>query len=291
MKYAIGVDVGGTKTDIGLVDRSGNVKRKIRFRTPKKKDEFLKKFVKRMSLLLDGVNKKDISGIGLGLPGTVDKKNGKIISMPNIKGIKNFNIQKYVKNKFHLKVEIENDANCAVVAEHKFGNCASNMVLLTLGTGIGGGLIINGKLYSGNGNAIEPGHITIDKEGLKGSCGNVGCVEEYFSVRGILREAKKRGVSGDECMIQKKAEAGDKKARAVYEEAGKNLGIALSDIVKMLDPELIVFSGGLAKAHKLFLPAAVKEMKKRTFFDYKGHVMVARTLENSGVIGAALLVF
>jgi len=291
MKFGIGVDVGGTKTSVGLVDKQGKVRKKILFKTAKSKTKVLRQIGEGISLVLEGMNKKEIAGIGVGLPGILDREKGKIIRLPNIKGFENFNIAKFLKKRFGLRVKIENDAACAAFAEHKFGFSAQNMVLLTLGTGIGGGVMINGKIYSGNGNAPEPGHITIEKQGRKCSCGSYGCLEEYFSTRGILREARKKGVSMDEVKLQKEAEKGNKKAKQVYVEAGKNLGIGLGNIVKILDPGLIVLSGGLAKAHNVFFAAAMDEFKKRTFFKFKGQIKVAKTIESGGVIGAAMLLF
>jgi len=266
MKVGVGVDVGGTKISIGLVDQSGKVRKKILFRTANKKSKILKQIEEGISLVLEGVNKKEVFGIGVGLPGILDKKKGSILKLPNIKGFENFLIDDFLKKRFKLKIKIENDSVCAALAEYMFGNRAENMVLLTLGTGIGGGILLKGKIYDGKGRAPEPGHITIEKNGLKCKCGSLGCLEEYFSTRGILREARKKGFKESIFELQELAEKGNKKAKRIYEEAGKNFGIALSTIIKILDPDLIVLSGGLSKAYKLFLPSALKEMKKRTFF-------------------------
>ncbi|MBU2523429.1 MAG: ROK family protein [Nanoarchaeota archaeon] len=288
MKYKIGVDVGGTKISVGLVEK-GKVIRKVSFGTAKGKEKVLGQIVEGISLVLEGIDKKQIKGIGMGLPGIINKKKGRIIRLPNLRGFENFNIVRFLSKKFRLPVKIENDSTCAVIAEHNFGFCADNMVLLTLGTGIGGGVIINGELYSGGGNAPEPGHLIIENGGRECNCGSKGCLEEYFSGRAIIKEARKEGLRMDIIQLQKEAEKGNKKARRIYEEAGKNLGIGLSNIIKLLDPELIILSGGLSNAHNLFLHSAQNEMRKRTFFRFKGQIKIAKTLKDGGVIGATLI--
>ncbi len=185
---------------------------------------------------------------------------------------------------------LENDANCMALGESTFGygKNIKNLVCVTLGTGVGAGIVINNKIYTGRSNAGELGHITIDINGYKCKCGRRGCLEEYVSARGIKRTAKKLGINKNILEIYEMAKLGSIKAKKVYETTGTYLGIGLSTLVKLLDPDLIVIGGGISNAGDLILKPAVKEMKKRTFFRTPS-VKIAKLKDNAGAIGAACL--
>lgn len=289
-KFVVGIDIGATKINTILMDRKARIIRKIKIPTPKKKKNIIKKVVECASYVMTSFNKREILGIGIGVPSPLNQKKDSLLRPPNLPALKNTRLPKIIQQMLNLKTVMENDAACAALAESRFGACRGikNFVCLTLGTGIGGGIIINGNFYSGRGNAPEPGHLTINEAGHRCTCGSMGCLGEYASARGIKRIAKKFGLSQKEPVkIEQLAKTGNKKAIAVYKEFGRLLGIGLSDVVKMLDPDVIILGGGISKAAPLFLQTAKKEMCKRTLF--KPCEVRASRLRDAGAIGAACL--
>lgn len=290
MKYAVGVDVGGTKIDAILYD-GRRILREVVLKTKHNKKEFLKQLDSSINAVISGFNKKDMRGIGIGVPGILDEKKEKIARAPNLNGIENYPLKNFVEKRFGLKVMLDNDVKCMAMAENELENHnAKNMVVLAIGTGIGGGIIINGKIYEGRGNAPELGHITINEQGLKCSCGNYGCLEEYFSGRAIEREAKKANLEKTyPTDVENLARKGNIKAKEIYERLGKHLGTGISNMIKILDPELVVIGGGVSNASDLFLSSTLAEVKKRMHF--APCRIVVTNLKSAGAIGAALLVY
>ncbi len=293
MTYRIGVDAGGTKISAGLV--AGNkLIRKIKIPTEqgKGRNQVIKNILKAISIVSQGIEKKEIEVIGIGLAGPVDSKNGILKVAPNIKGLQNFPVKKIIEKTLGIKTIVENYAKCIALAESRQFKC-KNLIALTLGTGVGGGIIIDGKIYHGSGYAGELGHIVIDYKGYKCSCGNNGCLEEYCSGRGVERLAKKYfGKAIPPLEVQRMAEAGNKKAIRVYNEFGTYLGIGLADYVNIFNPEIIVIGGGIGRAWKLFLPSAIKEMRKRAFDVSSSTVKVVPSkleVDEAGILGVSSL--
>jgi len=191
MKYSIGVDIGGTKILAVLVDEKGSIKERIKFNTAKNRKDILIQITEAISYLIkkekEG-SKQIIKGIGVGVPGIINRNKGKLITLPNVPSLNGFHIISFLKKKFRMKVCLENDSACTSLAEYKFGlgKNVRNMFCLTLGTGIGGGIILNGKIYSGRGSAPEPGHITVEPEGVKDRCGNKACISSLFKIIYVL---------------------------------------------------------------------------------------------------------
>lgn len=288
MKYIVGLDLGGNHVSCILMNKKGNIHKKINFKIKSKnKKEILNKIVESIVFVTSGI-KEDILGIGIGVPGIIDRKKG-TVSLVNLPELKDIKLKKIIEERFKLKVLIENDGNCAALAELIFGKGkgVNNLVCITLGTGFGTGIIINRKLYVGRGNAAEISHTVIESQGLKCSCGNNGCLEEYISTRGIQRIAKELGIhENDLAEIEKLANQGNIKAKKVFEISGVYLGIGLSNIVKTLDPDIIVISGGISNAGNLIMGPAIREMKKRTFFNTPP-VVISNLKDNIVNIGAA----
>jgi len=283
MKYAVGVDVGGTKTEFVLVNEKAKIIKEIKYKTTRNKKLFIKRITEGIGAVYD--KDKNILGIGAGIPGY--SKDGKVVKAPNLKIIEGINLKKIIKDKFRKKVVIENDASCMALAECKFGagKNVRNVVCLTLGTGLGSGVIINKKLY----NDSEIGHMTINEDGFKCSCGNIGCLEEYVSVRAIKRLSRKSFPGKSIVELEKLARKGNKKAIEIYEEVGYHLGTGLVNVINTLNPDVILIGGGLSKAGSLILNKARWEVKKRAYF--KGTKIKLAKLKSSGAIGAGLLVF
>lgn len=260
MKYGVGIDVGGTKIACALINNKGNIRKKIIFHTARTKGKVLKQIIKGVSLLLEGV-KKDVVGIGIGIPGVKDSK-GRIYRLPNLKILNGVDLVGVLKKKFNKRVVMENDASCAALGEYKFGvgKDVKTLFVVTLGTGIGGGFVLNGKLYTGRGNAPEPGHMLIGKKEW----------ETVASGRAFIESFKKKG-------------------KKSYGEYANHLGIGLSNIAKLYDPEVIVLTGGAVKSKNCFLKKAINVAEKNTFFKI-GKIVASRFPENAGIIGAASLV-
>ena len=256
----ISIVVGGTNTTCALFNGKKILKKtEMKTHPEKGKEYFLNNLVKTIEKVKAG---KKVRGMGVGIPGPINQKRGIVLNPPNIP-IRNFPLKKFLEKKFKTKVFLENDANCAalgILSKKKI----KNFVLITLGTGVGGAIVIDKKLYRGMGNAGELGHITIDKNGYKCHCGNRGCLEEYISSRGFERLAKKYfGKKMNPKEIEELAKNGNKRARKIYEEVGRYLGVGLASISNILNPEIVFLTGKISKSGMLLLRPAKEEMKRR----------------------------
>ncbi|MBA7505890.1 Glucokinase [subsurface metagenome] len=310
-KYSIGIDIGGTNVTVALVTEKGKIVRKIRFPTKVEegKTKTIKRIVKALDEIMKGLRSNSIEGIGIGAAGDIDQNRGIVRFSPNLFW-KNVPIVHLIRKRFNLKVVVDNDANAAAwgtyILETK--RKVKNLLCITLGTGVGGGLILNGRIYHGaSGSAGEIGHITLNAQGEKCRCGNYGCLETYvgsaYMVKKVIKEIRKgersliKKLAGGNLQsitsqtIQTAALKGDKLARRIWKEAGEYLGIALSGVINLLNPEVIVFGGGVAKAEELIFQPMKKEIRKRTFRVPFEKVKFTHTKFGAdlGVIGAALL--
>lgn len=297
----IGIDIGGTKIAIGLVDSKGSVLKKIEFETVRNKS-----FQDAVDKIINGLKKlevKKVGKVGIGVAGQIDSDNGIIVHSPNIPSWRNVPVISTIENKLarefkkrlSFKIKIANDANCFVLAENQYGagkNCRV-MLGLTLGTGLGGGLIIDDKIYEGQGFATEPGHMIIEEEGRKCTCGMRGCLENYTSGRAIEEEyfnKTKKNLSAIKIEEEAIKEGKKSVANNVYKEAGKYLGIGISNLVNVLDPDIVIIGGGLGKSDLLFKEAR-KEASKNIFFKKrKINIKKAKLSDDAGIVGAAELV-
>ncbi len=276
--YIIGVDIGGTKINTVLLNKKGKIIKKLKLKTKNRRQEIIEQILDSINFVSLNrslnKNKKKIIGIGIGVPGILNKNRTEILNLPNLPELDKTKLKHIIERRTKKKVILENDVNCLALGESIFGygKNVKNLVCLTIGTGIGGGIIINNKIYSGRSNAGEFGHITIDLNGYKCKCGARGCLEEYVSARGIDRILKSE----------------NKKAKKAYKIAGTYLGVGLAAISKILDPDLILIGGGISNAGDLILKPAVKEMEKRSFFK-TCPVKIVKLKENAGAIGAACL--
>jgi len=280
----IGVDIGGTEIKAGIL-ANGKIIKKLSIRTEANKGK--KQVIKNITEIIERLFDKKIKSIGIGAPGPLDYKKGILGKQLNLP-LSNFNLKKYIQQKFKVSVAIDNDANVFTLGEAVYGaeRNNNNVVGLTLGTGIGGGVVINKKIYHGRGNAGELGHITIKfDEKIKSKCGNNGCIEQYISAEGICRRAKIKSP----LELYNLAVKGNKKAISDWDETGRLLGIGITNIINSFDPDIIIIGGNISKAWKFFFRSMQKEIKKRSFL--KG-VKVVRTKlgEDAAIIGAASLV-
>lgn len=305
--YAIGVDLGGTNLRAGLVDRDGRVHHKLSIRTdynadPQMISDQIFKLIHDV-IHVSQVKISDIAGIGLGSPGLIDKRGETIIFSPNLPQWRNIPIKHLIAKRFVVPCVLENDANAAAWGEKWVGAAreASSLVMMTIGTGIGGGIVIENKLWRGANNvAAEIGHMIIKTDGPKCNCGNNGCIEAYASATAMVRRFKELLSSGmpsllkdsEEItakMINDAARQGDKASLDIIKETGQYLGIALVNIMHILNPEMIVLTGGMTGSGKLLMKPIQQVVKQKAFeASYKDTRIVFSQLGNdAGIIGAA----
>lgn len=295
----LGIDLGGTLIKTALVDHTGRIMCIKKIKTSFKPRHLAERIHKTIRPWF----KKSILGTGIGVAGDIDSQKGVVRFSPNLSW-KNIPLKKYFQQTgFPEPLFFENDASCAAWGAYhiELKQSSKNLVVLTLGTGVGGGLILNGRLYTGrNGSAGELGHITIDPKGRPCGCGNRGCLETYMGGRYLVEAGQKElsRMNKKSCafLTPKKlytdAQKGQKYACQIWEQAGTALGIACADFINIFNPDTLLLCGGVAAASPVFLPFARKEINQRTFLSSRKSVQITVSSKNHhlGVIGAALLV-
>jgi len=315
MRFALAIDLGGTKVAAAIVREDGTiVSHTARPTEPNKGGEWVLNRIKEAALEAleeSKIHPSQLVGVGLGTPGIVDSEQGIMLSdAVNIPEWKGRNLKSELERVLNVPAFIENDANAAGLGEFVFGagKGAKSLILVTLGTGIGGAVILDGKLVRGVSFAAgELGHISVDPNGQKCGCGNYGCIELYASGPAIAQRAREyvlRGVntklstmaSPEELTaehVARAAQDGDLLARSILAEAGKLLGVALAGVVNLLNPDRIVIGGGVAQAGDWLLEPVRWEIKRRALPDATKvlQVVPAALGTNAGILGAAALVF
>lgn len=296
----IGIDLGATRLKMALVNERGKVSFRREADTPSNVTKLIivRSIVANVKELIkdSGAGKKNIRGVGIGVPGPVDSDKGVVRYFPNIKGWQGVPLKAILQRRLGLKVALDNDVNAMTLAEHRFGSGkgARNLICLTLGTGVGGGIIINGEIYRGSTMcAGEIGHVPINEKGPRCNCRGIACLERYIGNRYILYISKKE--FGKDMTLEgltALARKGNKKARSMWEDVARKLGTALTGVVNLLNPDMIVIGGGVSNAGELILRPLRNELKTRPMRDQAAHVKVVRASlgDNAGIIGAALLV-
>ncbi len=308
---ALGIDLGGTGIKLGLVDAQGKLGRTFRFSTPSKSDpkEVADMILSQTEALLQMAGSPKILGIGIGAAGDVDPNTGTIRISPNLHW-KNAPLKKLLARKIKFPITIDNDANVAALAAYivEAKRSVKNLLCVTLGTGVGGGLILDGKVFRGtSGSAGEIGHMTLYPEGTACNCGNIGCLERYVGAKAMAEEARRAIEAGETSILTKlahndmgkitpllvtqAAKHKDRLAMRLYEQAGERLGIGLASLVNILNPEWIVFAGGLSRAGKLLLDPVRQTLMKRAFATPASVVklVVSQLDQDLGIVGAGLL--
>lgn len=292
-KYSVGIDVGGTFTKLGLVAPDGSVHESLQIPTEPSKGPA--HFTRRAAAIVKAWN---FGSVGLGLAGGVDAKTGSLLFVPNLRGWTGFSFKKAFSKSLGVPVTVENDANAAVwggyvVALKKQPH--ATVIGVTLGTGVGGGLVIDGRLHHGaSGYAGELGHLTLELSGPRCPCGRRGCLESYAGTHAILRAAKARMRRLPSPLTPKAVAAaalsGDRGARAVWDEVGTRLGQGLAGLVLVLNPDAILLLGGVARAGRLILDPIRRVFADQPFREpFKKVVLSAPAQRDWGVVGAALL--
>lgn len=303
-KYGFGVDVGGTTIKMGFFETSGKLIDKWEIKTDISNggENILSDIAKAIDnkLAQEGISKNDVQGVGVGVPGPVNSK-GIVLKCVNL-GWGVFNVEEELASLTGLKVKAGNDANVAALGEmwQGAGKGSEDMVMVTLGTGVGGGIIVDGKVIAGaNGAGGEIGHITVNDDEIEAcNCGQYGCLEQYTSATGIVRMAKRKLAKTDEetslraveelsaKIIFDEAKKGDKIAGELVEELGKILGSTLSNIAAVTNPEVIVIGGGVSKAGQILIDTIHKHFTESVFHACKDTRFVLAGLGNdAGMYG------
>ena len=302
---AIGVDVGGTKIAAAVVTTEGEILIEVRYPSAGPKERLLSSIARSVNEVRDGF---EVGGVCLAVPGTVSTVENKIIDAPNLHAIEGIPLKDELEERTGLMTTVENDANAAAWGEYRFGagSEVSHLIFITLGTGVGGGVISHGVLLRGaQGAGGEMGHITIQATGPRCGCGNHGCLEALASGTAIARRAREvasekpnsalgrlaveRAVLGED--VAELARQGDEAAISVLHETGVWLGIGLAGFVNVFNPEIIAIGGGAAMAGDLILDAARHEVRLRAMSPSRDLVEIKEATlgADSGVLGAAAL--
>lgn len=306
--YTFGIDLGGTNIAVGLVDE--NHKIILSKSTPTLLGRDFSEIVKDMAKLVNAIleeknlSLEDIKYIGIGAPGVLDNKNGTLTDNSNIH-VENYPIRAELQKHIQKPVYLGNDANVAAWAEYisGCGKGTENFLMLTLGTGVGGGIILNGKLHSGSHNiGAEIGHTTFMAGGNQCGCGNKGCVEAYCSATALIKMAEKDVDKHPDSVIAKAekinarvvvdaAKANDEYGVKLFDEYTSNLAQVCASIINFLDPDVIALGGGVANAGEFLLEKVRKEVKNYVTFSsmMDTKILKAEMGNDAGIIGAALL--
>ncbi|HLC16919.1 MAG TPA: ROK family protein, partial [Thermodesulfovibrionia bacterium] len=309
MKNAIGIDVGGTNIKGTLVSGTGNALKRFTMNTPvnhPNSTQDIKEVLYSLThkLLQEG----EVLGIGIGVAGIIDRGKGILLESPNIPSLNGFPIQETFEKKFSFPVVVENDANLYAYGVRWIGvgKEIDNFLVITLGTGIGGGIVYKGKLFEG---PAEFGHLVIEPEGRVCSCGNVGCLEAYTSGWAIVNKAIDAMSHGEKTslreycrgnyyritpeMIYKAALDGDTLARSIFRDMGRYMGMGIGSFINLFGPQAVIIGGGLAGAWDLFVEEMNREVSRRAIRSIAKDVKILRSTlgEDGGAVGAAGLIF
>jgi len=296
----IGIDIGGTSTKIGLADAENKLLAtgKVETDYTKSPKELIGEIAAGVLRLLDenDIVMDQCSGVGIGVPGTVNRKNGEVLYSNNLKW-ENINLAEEMGRYLPLPIRIANDADCATLGEAAAGagKGYDNLVMLTLGTGVGGGVIINGKLFTGSlQGGSELGHIVIKDKGRACTCGRKGCLEAYASATAMRQSAAEvYGNPMEPLDIFQAAKDNDKEAQKIVEQYIEDLGTGIINIVNIFRPEILLLGGGIAAQGEVLLKPIRERMKKECFGGNHGEIpeiRIASLGNEAGMIGAASLV-
>lgn len=284
-EFSIGVDLGGTNLRIAAVSPQGQLVEKVTLGTKVAlgRDHVLDQMCGAIRQLTDKYQASGkLLGVGIGIPGIIHLATGRVYESPNLPGWADSPVRDEIEQRLGTRVFLENDANAAALGEKWLGagRDVPNMAMITLGTGVGGGIVLNGLVWHGmNGMAGEFGHITVEPNGALCGCGNHGCVEAYSSATAIVRMAKEAIASGKAPSLLRAATSdpefnsksiynlaiqGDEEARRIFRRVGWALGVMLAGLVNVLNLNMYVIGGGVASAWEAFSPAIFEELRQRS---------------------------
>ncbi len=297
-EYSIGLDLGGTNLRAAAITADGKLLDSVSGQTAYSagREAIVGEMVQAIATLRERCGAAKLAGIGVAVPGFIQLKEGVIRNSNNLASLENFPIRDELVRRLGTPIILENDANAAALGEKWIGagREVADLVLLTLGTGIGGGVVSNGNVLRGFlGMAGELGHITVVPNGNPCGCGNRGCVEKYASATAVTAMAKLLGL-GDSLtakQVYELALAGNEKAKTIFVSMGESLGIALAMLVNTFNFPLYLLSGGVLGAWDLFAPAMLEETRRRSFTFRTTHTRIEKAAlgNEAGLFGAAYL--
>jgi len=304
-RLVFAVDLGGTHLRVALVDDTGRILKQLKQETPR--GDSASYIINALANAAEqwSDEKQRVAAASIMVPGAVDNDKAVVLQAPNLPSLINFRLKAALEQRLGWPVFLENDANAAAVGEMWLGAARGcrDVMSVTLGTGVGGGLILDGKLWRGShGSAGEIGHTAVDPfSGLKCKCGNIGCLELFASATAIVRMTRENlslfpdsRLKSEELTAETVYDAGregDELALAVFKRFGMYLGIGLATIINLIDPEIIVITGGAANGWDLFSREMYRQVEERAFRTTAQQVKIARAEcgDNAGLLGAARL--
>ncbi len=304
--YVIGVDLGGTSIRAAAFSPSGDVLARASLPTQARQGKA--RVIVNLVRLTKKIEQKAKAGpllaLGVGFAGVLDEKREVVVKSPNLPGWESFDLKAHLVHEIKKPVILENDANAGAVGEKWLGAAKQleNFMLITLGTGVGSGIVLNGKLWQGvTGRGGEFGHIKVVRQGWPCACGGRGCLEAYVSGRAITRMAKQAIEQGKSSLlgrfkaidpeeVQQAGQRGDKAALGIYQRVGRHLGLAIANVVNLLDLTQFVMAGSISNAYDLFMPSLRAEMNNQILGGGSERVEIIKAqCEDAGVCGSAYL--
>ena len=301
------VDLGGTHLRVALIDDTGTILQQLKQETPKGDSAECVVAALVSAAQKWSSHQGSIVAASIMVPGAVDTEKAVVVQAPNLPSLVNFGLKAELEPRLGWPVLLENDANAAAVGEMWLGAARGcrDVISVTLGTGVGGGVILDGTLWRGaHGSAGEIGHTTVDPfSGLKCKCGNTGCLELFASATAIVRMTRESLSLFPESVLQmgelsavkvyEAGQNGDELALAVFRRFGMYLGIGLANLINLIDPQIIVLTGGAVNGWDLFAPEMYRQVSERAFRATAQQVKIARSEcgDNAGLLGAARLGF
>jgi glucokinase len=319
-RFSIGVDLGGTNLRVAAVDESGTLMEKISTstRVSAGRDEVLDEMCRIIQQLATRFSARaSLAGVGIGVPGIIDMETGMLRESPNLPGWSNYPVQQEIEQRLGASITLENDANAAAFGEHWLGagQAVDSLCMITLGTGVGGGIVLNNQIWHGmTGMAGEAGHINVEPDGHVCGCGSHGCIEQYASATAIKRMAMEAIAAGNAPQLESAMKSdpefsakavynlevqGDEPAKRIFDTVGTKLGIVLAGLINLLNLPMYVIGGGVSSAWDGFAPAMLREIRARSFVyaatnadeHAKYRTIITRALlgSDAGLFGAARL--
>jgi glucokinase len=312
--HMLAADVGGTTTRTALVDREGTVSHRRAFPTEARagREQSTERLLSSLEQIIELAGPNPPIGVGVSVAGATDPETGVLFGPPNLPGWDGYSLKPALEQGLSMNVSIANDGNLAALAELLYGagRGLKNVIYMTVSTGIGGGIIIDGEPYGGaRGFAGELGHIIIDRNGAVCNCGNSGCLEALCSGTAVARIARERLKGGESSMllgmaggevekvdapaVAAAARAGDRLAATIMDEVSTNLGIGLVSIINAFDPDIIVVGGGMSQNLEMMMPRIVEQIDRHATGRRLGRVPVVRAelKDDASLVGAAALAF
>ena len=309
--YYIGIDLGGTNIAAGLVSEEGKIliQDSVPTRSERPAEEIVKDMAELSKKLIKeyGITEKDVKSVGVGCPGSIDFENGVVVYSNNIK-MDHFPLAAEFRKTLDLPIKIDNDANCAAMGEYvATGENCSSFIFVTLGTGVGGGIVLNGQMLRGfNGAGGEIGHMTLIMDGEPCTCGKNGCWESYASVTALIRQTKEAAEKNPQSLMNKlieeegrvsgrtsfeAAKAGDEAAKAVVEQYAKYVAEGIVNIENIFQPDIIAVGGGISREGDYLLEPVREIVAKKGYNKYmeKTKIVTAKLFNDAGIIGAAMV--